>query len=195
MAEVRSILLAGVGGQGAILISNILTTGLAEAGYDVKQCEDHGMAQRGGSVTTQVRFGDKVYGPVFGQGQADVMIALEKMEAVRCAGFLKPDGIAIVNDYRQDSSLTASGLAEYPEGCVEAIQDAFNTITIKADVIAKELGNAKCMNVVLFGAACDSLGIDGVDWEDVISRVVPEKLRELNIAAFRAGKEAAKKGQ
>ncbi|MDD5822884.1 MAG: indolepyruvate oxidoreductase subunit beta [Firmicutes bacterium] len=189
---VTSILLCGVGGQGAILISRILTEGLCESGYDVKQCEDHGMAQRGGSVTTQVRFGDKVYGPVFGQGQADIMIALEKMEAVRCAGFLKPDGIAIINDYRQDSSLTASGLAEYPEGCVESMQEQFKTVVVKAEEIAKSLGNAKCMNVVLFGAASEYIGAGDIDWEEVVSKVVPEKHRELNIAAFKAGREAAR---
>lgn len=192
MSNVKSILLAGVGGQGAILISKILTKALVDAGYDVKQCEDHGMAQRGGSVTTQVRFGDKVYGPVFGKGQADVMIALEKMEAVRCASFMKPDGIVIINDYQQESSLTASGLAEYPEGCVEAMQAKFKTIAVKGEEIARGLGNAKCMNVVTFGAACDALGVEGVDWEQVIAEVVPEKLRELNIAALRAGREAAK---
>lgn len=193
MSNVKSILLAGVGGQGAILISKILTHALVEAGYDVKQCEDHGMAQRGGSVTTQVRFGDKVYGPVFGHGQADYMIALEKMEAVRCAQFLKPDGIAIINDYQQDSSLTASGLAVYPEGCVEAMQAKFNTIVVKAEEIARGLGNAKCMNVVTFGAACDALGLDNIDWEKVIEAVVPEKHRELNVAALKAGREAAGK--
>lgn len=192
MSNVKSILLAGVGGQGTILISRILTKALVDAGYDVKQCEDHGMAQRGGSVTTQVRFGEKVYGPVFGKGQADVMIALEKMEAVRCAGFMKPDGIVVINDYQQESSLTASGLAEYPEGCVEAMQDKFRTIVVKGEEIARGLGNAKCMNVVTFGAACDSLGVEGVDWEKVIAEVVPEKHRELNLAALRAGREAAK---
>ncbi|MGN0673123.1 MAG: indolepyruvate oxidoreductase subunit beta [Anaerovoracaceae bacterium] len=191
MAETKSILLAGVGGQGAILISRILTKALVDAGYDVKQCEDHGMAQRGGSVTTQVRFGDKVYAPVFGKGQADIMIALEKMEAVRCASFMKPEGIVVINDYKQDSSLTASGLAEYPEGCAQAMQDKFHTITVKGEEIAAELGNSKCMNVVTFGAACDALGIDGIDWESVIGEVVPEKLRELNIQALRAGREAA----
>ena len=192
MSNVRSILLAGVGGQGAILISKILTKALVDAGYDVKQCEDHGMAQRGGCVTTQVRFGDKVYGPVFGKGQADIMIALEKMEAVRCASFMKPDGVVIINDYQQDSSLTASGLAEYPEGCVEAMQAKFKTVVVKAEEIARGLGNAKCMNVVLFGAAADQIGAEGIDWEEVIASVVPEKHRELNLAAYKAGREAAK---
>ena len=190
--SVKSVLLAGVGGQGAILVSKILTAGLLEAGYDIKQCEDHGMAQRGGSVITQVRFGDKVYGPVFGKGQADYMIALEKMEAVRCAEFLKPDGIAVINDYRQDSATTASGLAEYPEGCVEAMQEQFRCIVVPGEEIARGLGNAKCMNVVMFGAASTILETEGIDWEAVVAETVPAKLRDLNVAAFRAGAEAAK---
>ena len=115
MSNVKSILISGVGGQGAILISRLLTGGLIKAGYDVKQSEVHGMAQRGGSVTTQVRWGDKVYGPVFGKGQADIMLALEQMEAVRYADFLKPDGVAVINDYKRDSMTTASGLEEYPK--------------------------------------------------------------------------------
>src|SRR5699024_1952058 len=106
---------------------------------------------------TQVRWGDKVYGPVFGDGEADILIALEGMEAVRYAPSLKHDGIAIINDYARDSLTTATGLEEYPEGCVEAMEKAYNTIVLKAEEIAEELGDARCMNVVLFGAACDEL--------------------------------------
>lgn len=109
MSNVKSALLVGVGGQGAILISKIMSAGFMKAGYDVKQSEVHGMAQRGGSVSTQVRWGDKVYGPVFGRGEADIMVALEKMEAVRYAEFLKPDGVAIINDYAIKSTTIASG--------------------------------------------------------------------------------------
>ncbi len=191
MSNVKSILISGVGGQGAILISRLLTGGLIKAGYDVKQSEVHGMAQRGGSVTTQVRWGDKVYGPVFGKGQADIMIALEQMEAVRYADFLKPDGVAVINDYKRDSMTTASGLEEYPEGCVDAMKEQFETIVVDADGIARELGNAKCMNVVLFGAICDKLGEDGIDWEEIVKETVPAKALELNIKAFHAGRAAA----
>ena len=112
MSKTKNVILVGVGGQGAILISKIMTNGLAAAGYDVKQSEVHGMAQRGGSVSTQVRWGEKVYGPVFGKGEADILIALEAMEAVRYAEFLKPGGIAVINDYRQDSITTAAGLEQ-----------------------------------------------------------------------------------
>ena len=120
MNDVKSCLLVGVGGQGAILISKIMSNGFMKAGYDVKQSEVHGMAQRGGSVSTQVRWGKKVYGPVFGKGEADIMVALEKMEAVRYAEFLNPNGVAVINDYAIKSTTIASGQEAYPQGCIEA---------------------------------------------------------------------------
>ena len=192
MSNVKSALLVGVGGQGAILISKIMTNGFMKAGYDVMQSEVHGMAQRGGSVSTQVRWGDKVYAPVFGKGEADIMVALERMEAVRYAEFLKPDGVAIINDYAINSTTVASGAEVYPEGCVEAMEKTFRTISLKAGDIAIGLGNAKCMNVVLFGAMCDALGCPEIDWEQIVAETVPAKVRDLNLAAFRAGREAAK---
>ena len=166
MSGVKSALLVGVGGQGAILISKIMANGFMQAGFDVKQSEVHGMAQRGGSVSTQVRWGDKVYGPVFGKGEADILVALEKMEAVRYAEFLKPGGVAV-------------------------IAKVFRTIAVPASDMALGLGNPKCMNVVLFGAMCDSLGCPQIDWEQVVADTVPEKVRELNLRAFRAGRQAA----
>lgn len=193
MKETKNAILVGVGGQGAILISKIMTNGLSAAGYDVKQSEVHGMAQRGGSVSTQVRWGEKVYGPVFGHGEADLMVALEEMEAVRYAPFLKPDGVAVINNYRQESLTTAAGLAKYPEGCIEAMKANYKTIIVDANRIAEELGNSKCMNVVLFGAMCDSLGVPEVDWEQVVADTVPQKVRDLNVKAFRAGRAAAGK--
>ena len=193
MKTSKNVLLVGVGGQGAILISKILTNGLVSAGYDVKQSEVHGMAQRGGSVSTQVRWGEKVYGPVFGKGEADILVAFEAMEAVRYADYLKPDGVAGINDYKQDSITTASGLELYPGGCVEAMQEAFDTVVVEAGQIAVNMGNAKCMNVVLFGALCDSLGLDEVDWEQVVADTVPARVRELNLHAFRAGRDAARR--
>ena len=193
MLQTKNVILVGVGGQGAILISKIMTNGLAAAGYDVKQSEVHGMAQRGGSVSTQVRWGEKVYGPVFGKGEADILIALETMEAVRYAEFLKPGGVAVINDYQQDSITTASGLEQYPAGCLEAMKAAFSVSSLDAGRIAVELGNAKCMNVVLFGAVCDTLGVEEIDWEQVVAETVPQKVRELNLKAFRAGRAAAAK--
>ncbi len=186
----KSVLLVGVGGQGAILTASILVNGLISEGYDVKTSEVHGMSQRGGSVSTQVHFGEKVYSPVIGFGAADVLVAFEKMEAVRYSRYLRPDGIAIINDFEMESSTTAAGLAEYPEGCLEAMQAHFNTITIKAAEIAEKVGDAKCMNVVLFGALVKALKMEEIDWEKVISDTVPPKYKELNIAAYQAGMEA-----
>lgn len=188
----KHALLVGVGGQGAILVAKILVGGLLRAGYDVKMSEVHGMSQRGGSVSTQVHWGEKVYAPVIGEGEADILVSFEKMEAVRYAKFLKPDGIAVVNDYEMASSTIAAGLVEYPAGCLEAMKSHFKTYSLDAGRIAVELGNAKCMNVVLFGAMTKALGMDDIDWEQVIAETVPPKFLELNLRAYRAGREAAK---
>ena len=189
--EKKSALLVGVGGQGAILVSKILVAGLMQAGYDVKMSEVHGMSQRGGSVSTQVHWGEKVYSPVIGKGAADIVVAFEKMEAVRYADFLKPDGVAVINDYAIPSSTIAAGLCEYPEGCLEAMQNHFKCFTLNAGEIAMQLGNAKCMNVVLFGAMTKALAMDDIDWEAIIAETVPAKFLELNLAAYRAGRDVA----
>lgn len=187
----KSAILVGVGGQGAILTAKVLVNGLMEAGYDVKMSEVHGMSQRGGSVSTQVHWGNKVYAPVIGPGGADLLVAFEKMEAVRYAEFLKPEGVAIINDYAMPSSSTASGMEEYPEGCIEAMQANFKCITLNAGEIAIELSSAKCMNIVLFGAIAHALNLEQVDWEEIIRKTVPPKFLELNLAAYRAGLKAA----
>ena len=188
--ETKSVLFAGVGGQGAILTAKVLVNGLMRAGYDVKMSEVHGMSQRGGSVSSQVRFGEKVYSPFIGRGAADILVAFEKMEAVRYAEFLKPGGIAVINDFEMASATTAVGLAEYPTGCLEAMEKNFKCLTLKAADIAESLGTSKCMNIVLFGAMTRALKLDGIDWEDIICSTVPEKFTELNLAAYRAGREA-----
>ncbi len=188
---VKHAILVGVGGQGAILTAKVLVNGLMRAGYDVKMSEVHGMSQRGGSVSTQVHWGEKVFSPVIGPGAADILVAFEKMEAVRYASFLKPDGVAVINDFSQPSATTAAGLAEYPEGCLEAMEENFRCITLDAARIAEELGSAKCMNIVLFGAMTHALGMDEIDWEAVIRDTVPPKFLELNLKAYRAGRAAA----
>ena len=190
MSEVKNILLCGVGGQGAILTSKILTEGLVRAGYDVKMSEVHGMAQRGGSVSTQVRYGDKVHSPLFGKAQADVCLAFERMEAVRYAEYMKPCGVFIVNDYRLTPMSVAVGAASYPDDAIGAVSAAFETVTVPAADIAAGLGNVRVMNVVLLGALVKSLGLGdlpGVKWEDVVASQVPAKLRDINLEAFRAG--------
>ena len=187
----KSAILVGVGGQGAILTAKVLVNGLMKAGYDVKMSEVHGMSQRGGSVSTQVHWGEKVYSPVIGSGAADIMVAFEKMEAVRYAHFLKPDGVAVINDYSIPSSTVAAGLETYPEGCLEAMTDNFKCYTLDAAKIAMDLGSAKCMNIVLFGAMTKALEMDDIDWEEIIKETVPPKFLELNLAAYRAGRDAA----
>ena len=189
--ESKSALLVGVGGQGAILTAKVLVAGLMQAGYDVKMSEVHGMSQRGGSVSTQVHWGDKVYSPVIGPGAADIVVAFEKMEAVRYANFLKPGGVAVINDYEMPSSTVAAGLCQYPQGCLEAMKAHFKCYTLNAAQIALDLGSAKCMNIVLFGAMTRALHMDDIDWESVIRDTVPPKFLELNLKAFRAGREAA----
>lgn len=189
--ENKSGILVGVGGQGAILTAKVLVNGLMQAGYDVKTSEVHGMSQRGGSVSTQVHWGKKVYAPVIGKGAADIMVAFEKMEAVRYADFLKPDGIAVINDYEMPSSTIAAGLCQYPKGCLEAMKQNFTCFTLDAAHIAISLGNAKCMNIVLFGAMTKALGMDDIDWEDILRKTVPTKFLELNLNAYEAGRDAA----
>ena len=191
MKETKSALLVGVGGQGAILTAKVLVNGLMKAGYDVKMSEVHGMSQRGGSVSTQVHWGEKVYSPVIGKGAADIVVAFEKMEAVRYSDYLKPNGVAVINDYEMASSSIAAGLCQYPEGCLEAMQKSFRCYTLKAAEIAQSLGSSKCMNIVLFGAMTKALGLDDINWEEIIAETVPEKFRELNLQAYRAGRDAA----
>lgn len=188
----KSAILVGVGGQGAILTSKVLVNGLMQAGYDVKMSEVHGMSQRGGSVSTQVHWGEKVYSPVIGKGAADIMVAFEEMEAVRYADFLKPEGVAVINAYRMESSTTAAGLCQYPEGCLEAMQSNFKCMTLDAAGIAQQLGNTKCMNIVLFGAMAKALAMTDIDWERVMRDTVPAKSLELNLKAYHAGFDAAK---
>ena len=187
MNETMSILLVGVGGQGIILVSRVLTKGLVEAGYDVKMSEVHGMAQRGGSVSTQVRYGEKVHSPIIGRGGADALVAFEKMEALRYAQYLKPSGVVLVNDYELAPMPVASGNAEYPKGILEAMSGSFDTRVVKAAEIAISLGNAKCMNVVLLGAMAKTLSLPAANWEALIMGELPQKLHELNLKAFHAG--------
>lgn len=191
--DVKSILLVGVGGQGTILVSNILTRGLVEAGHDVKMSEIHGMAQRGGSVSTQVRYGERVFSPIIGRGSADILVAFEKMEAVRYAESLKPDGIAVINNYEIAPMPVAAGSAEYPRGSIEAMQKAFKTICLDAAKIAREVGNSKTMNVVLLGAMVEAFGMTDIDWERILRAQLPAKLLEVNLEAFRAGMDAVRK--
>jgi indolepyruvate ferredoxin oxidoreductase beta subunit len=185
--EVKNILLVGVGGQGTILASKNLSKGLVEAGYDVKMSEVHGMSQRGGNVSTQIRYGEKVYSPIIGKGQADLIVAFEKMEALRWIDYLKKDGKMVINDYEIPSVPILMGKEKYPDGIVEGIESLAKVTVVKAAEIAKDLGNSKMMNVVLLGALIKALGISEVNWQAVIRDSVKENFQEMNIKAFQLG--------
>ncbi len=190
MAETKSVLLVGVGGQGTILASKILSAGLVEAGYDVKMSEIHGMAQRGGSVSTQVRYGDEVFSPIIGRGEADVLVSFEAMEALRWLEYLKPNGKVVVNDYKIPSAPILMGKEDYPEGVIDIIKSKSNTSVINAANIAEELGNMKVMNIVLLGALVKAMDLSDIDWEKAIKDNVKEKFVDINLKAFQRGMEA-----
>lgn len=192
MSDTKNILLCGVGGQGIITASKILSAGLISAGYDVKMSEVHGMAQRGGSVTTQVRFGEKVWSPIIGLGQADILVSFETMETGKWLEFLKPDGKIVVNDFRIPSAPILAGVADYPEGIVESLSEKADTTAIKAAEIAMDLGNIKTMNVVLLGALVKAMGLDTIDWDEVVKSTVKPKFVDINIKAIKAGMEMIK---
>jgi len=192
MSDIKNILLVGVGGQGIILASKILAKGLMSAGYDVKMSEVHGMAQRGGSVTTQVRFGKKVYSPIIGKGQADILVSFEKMESGKWIDHLKKDGKVVVNDYEIPSAPILTGKVEYPQGIIEELQEKTNVTVFKAAEIAKELGNIKTMNVVMVGALAKAMGLDNIEWEEVVKNTVKEKFVDINIQALKRGMEQVK---
>ncbi|MDO4987583.1 MAG: indolepyruvate oxidoreductase subunit beta [Synergistes sp.] len=186
--DTKNILLVGVGGQGTILASKLLSEGLVRCGYDVKMSEIHGMSQRGGSVTTHVRYGTKVASPVVPLGCADILVAFEKIEAVRWLAYLKKEGTLVVNDYELYSLPVLTGAAEYPEGVTEKLKSAVkNTKCIKAAEIASSLGNIKAQNVVLTGALAKSMNLGHIDWKSVLTDIIPSKMLELNIKAFETG--------
>ena len=183
----KNIMIVGVGGQGTLLTSRILGGITLDAGYDVKLSEVHGMAQRGGSVVTFVRYGEKVAEPIVEQGQADVLIAFEKLEALRYAHFLKKDGIIIVNDQRIDPITVVTGAAQYPENIIENLKKAHNVVDVDAMEEAKKLGNSKVFNTIIVGVAAKRMDFDKKQWLEVIEATVPPKTVEINKAAFEAG--------
>jgi len=188
--KTKNIMIVGVGGQGTLIASRILGGLALRAGHDVKLSEVHGMAQRGGSVVTFVRYGDKVEEPIVEPGCADVLIAFERLEAKRYANYLKEDGVLVVNDQRIDPMPVVIGAAKYPEGILEDIAKTHKVYKIDAMTEAKALGNPKCFNVVVLGMAARHMDYSREDWHAVIRQVVKPALVDLNIAAFERGYEA-----
>ena len=188
--SVKNIMIVGVGGQGTLLTSRILGNLAIHAGYDVKLSEVHGMAQRGGSVVTYVRYGEQVAEPIVEEGCADVLIAFEKLEALRYLHYLKEDGVVIVNDWRIDPITVVTGAAQYPEEVLNTLSAARKTVVVEAKKKAVEMGVPKAFNVVVLGAAARYMGFEKEDWLHVIEATVPPKTIEVNHMAFEAGYQA-----
>ncbi len=187
----KNIMIVGVGGQGTLLTSRILGGITLDAGYDVKLSEVHGMAQRGGSVVTFVRYGEKVAEPIVEEGQADVLIAFEQLEALRYAHFLKKDGVLIINDQRMDPITVVTGAAQYPEHILEDLKKEHTVYAIDAMGEAKKLGNARVFNVIVLGMAAKHMDFSKEAWLQVIEKTVPQKTVEINQKAFLAGYEGS----
>lgn len=183
----KNIMIVGVGGQGTLLTSRILGKLAINAGYDVKLSEVHGMAQRGGSVVTFVRYGDKVNESIVEEGQADVLIAFERLEALRYLHFLKKDGVVIVNDWRIDPITVVTGVAAYPEDVIETLKEKRRAIVVEATAESKKLGAPKAFNIIVLGAAARHMGFEKEDWLRVIETTVPPKTIEVNKQAFEIG--------
>ncbi len=185
--KTKNIMIVGVGGQGTLLTSRILGGVMLQAGFDVKLSEVHGMSQRGGSVVTFVRFGDKVAEPIVEEGQADVIIAFERLEAARYAHFLKKDGILILNDIRIDPMPVIIGAADYPEEIIDTLEDKYNVIKVDALSEAKELGNSRTFNIIILGIAARYMDFEKEEWLKVIEETVPKGTAEINKKAFELG--------
>lgn len=183
----KNIMIVGVGGQGTLLTSRILGGIITKADYDVKLSEVHGMAQRGGSVVTFVRYGDAVAEPIVEEGQADVLIAFERLEALRYAHFLKKNGVIIVNDQRIDPITVVTGAAAYPENIIENLKRDYNVVAVDAMEEAKKLGNSRVFNTIIVGVAAKRMDFAKEQWLEVIDATVPPKTVEINKTAFEAG--------
>lgn len=190
---VKSIKIVGVGGQGTILLAKILTTTLVNAGYDVKMSEIHGMSQRGGNVSSEIRFGDKVYSPVIEKGDASVLVSLEQMEAARNIDYLKKDGVLVVNDYKIHSMVTLNGKIRYPENIIEDLSNKVKTFKIEGTKRAIELGFDKVMNIIMLGATVKAMDLEKLDFEGAIKETVKPKFIDLNLKAYRIGLDMVKK--
>jgi indolepyruvate ferredoxin oxidoreductase, beta subunit len=187
---VKSILLAGVGGQGTLRASDIMCMALMKAGLDVKKSEVHGMAQRGGCVTSHVRYGNKVYSPLAKLGSVELLVAFEKMETLRYLNYLTEDATIIVNVEEIYPPAVNLGDVPYPEDTISFLKSKYKQVKdINATALAKESGNVKAANVVLLGAISNLMNIQLSIWQDVIKKAFPEKLAKLNLTAFQKGRD------
>ena len=192
MNKTTNIMIVGVGGQGTLLASRILGNAVIRMGYDVKVSEVHGMSQRGGSVVTYVKYGEKVHSPIIDNGEADIVLAFELLEAYRALPALKTGGRLIVNDQRINPMPVITGAAKYPDGIVEKLSEKVDTTAVDALALANEAGSFKAVNVVLIGVMAKSTNIPYEIWIDTIKTTVPQKFLDINLKAFELGYSYAK---
>ena len=189
--ETKNIMIVGVGGQGSLLASKLLGHLLMEQGYDVKVSEVHGMSQRGGSVVTYVRYGDKVNSPVIDKGEADFIVSFELLEAARWLEYLKPDGQIVTSTQQIDPMPVITGAAQYPENLVEKMKDAGAKVdALDCLKLAEEAGSSKAVNIVLMGRLSHYFDLPQEAWQASLEAMVPPKFLELNKKAFQLGKNA-----
>lgn len=190
--KTTSIMLVGVGGQGTLLASKVLGNMLLESGQDVKVSEIHGMAQRGGSVVTYIRFGEKVHSPISGEGNADYIIGFESLEAYRWLPYLKKDGTMIANSQKISPMPVIAGAAKYPENISKELSEKVHTYhEVNAIDMALECGNSRAVNVVLLGVLAQTMNFDKEIWVNAIKNTVPEKVLDVNLKAFEMGYNCA----
>ena len=187
----KSVMIVGVGGQGTLLASRILGDAMMHQGYDVKVSEVHGMSQRGGSLVTYVRWGDKVASPVIETGEADILLAFEQLEAARFLPYVKEGGAVVTSTQKIDPMPVVTGQMAYPQGLLEAIEaKGVKVLAVDALGLAEEAGSQKAVNVVLIGAMAKRLGGEKADWLAALERCVPPKFLEMNQKAFELGYQA-----
>jgi indolepyruvate ferredoxin oxidoreductase, beta subunit len=185
--RVTSVLIVGVGGQGTILAGKVLARAVMLAGMDVKLSETHGMAQRGGSVVTQVRFGEKVWSPVVDPGEADVILAFEQLEALRWAHYLRPDGDIIVSTHAVNPMPVLMGTATYPTDIPASLRAHGGVLTLDAPGLAEEAGNARTSNIVLVGCLAKRLPLERELWSRALADSVKPQFLDVNARAFDLG--------
>ena len=183
----KNIMIVGVGGQGTLLASRILGNTVIGEGYDVKLSEVHGMSQRGGSVVTYVKYGEEVFSPIIGEGEADIILAFEMLEAYRALPYLKKDGVMIANTQNISPMPVITGAMQYPDNIAEKLGEKINLVKVDALEKAKEAGNIKAVNVVLIGVMAKNTDIAYDKWIETIKTTVPEKFLEANLKAFDLG--------
>ena len=184
----KNIMIVGVGGQGSILASKLLGNVLLDCGYEIKLSEVHGMSQRGGSVVTYVKYGEKVYSPIIDKGEADFIVSFEALEAARWMEYLREGGEIIVNTQQIYPMPVITGAMQYPENVIGKLQRKAKTVAVDALKLAEEAGNSKAVNTVLMGVLSNSMDISEKIWTAAIEKTVPSKLLDINRRAFELGK-------